>query len=394
MDALLPLRNEERSRQEPARMAALAKLPVFWSLEGKRVVVSGGSDAAAWKAELLAACGAEVHIYAPTEELGEVCAALIRQGAAHPSGCFVHHNEVWQGDALAGAALAVADCESEEEAEAFFEAAQRAGVPVNVIDKPAFCQFQFGSIVNRSPVVVSISTDGAAPILAQAIRRRIETLLPPVLKDWAVLAQTLRDKVNVRLKPGAPRRAFWERFVDLAFQATPEEGVDTRLVAEMERLSANHAATGRVTLVGAGPGDSEYLTLKAVRALQAADVILFDDLVSNEVLELARRERHGRASRPVAHPSRPCPGGAFRHRPFPPRRPARRHGLAGFGRPKDHDGLLHGRTHRTRHRRAPPGGGAIRRDPGRHLGQCQPRQRAALAGDLARPCRRHRGDRL
>ncbi|MGN7880464.1 siroheme synthase CysG [Ensifer sp. 22460] len=290
MDALLPLRNEIQSRREPVRMAALAKLPVFWSLEAKRVVVAGGSDAAAWKAELLAACGAEVHIYAPEEELGEVCAALISQGAAHPTGRLVHHRESWQANVLAGAALAVADCESDDEAQAFFAAAQQAGVPVNVIDKPAFCQFQFGSIVNRSPVVVSISTDGAAPILAQAIRRRIETLLPPVLKDWAVLAQALRDKVNARLKPGAPRRAFWERFVDLAFQATPEEGVETRLVAEMERLSANHAATGRVTLVGAGPGDSEYLTLKAVRALQAADVILFDDLVSNEVLELARRE--------------------------------------------------------------------------------------------------------
>ncbi|WDZ76906.1 siroheme synthase CysG [Ensifer adhaerens] len=290
MDALQPLRNETKSRAEPARMAALAKLPVFWSLEGKRVIVAGGSDAAAWKAELLAACGAEVHLYAPADEIGEVCSALITRDPAHPSGCLIHHREAWQVDALAGAALAVADCESDEDARAFFAAAQQAGVPVNVIDKPAFCQFQFGSIVNRSPVVVSISTDGAAPILAQAIRRRIETLLPPVLKDWAVLAQILRDKVNARLKPGAPRRAFWERFVDLAFQATPEEGVETRLVGEMERLSANHAATGRVTLVGAGPGDSEYLTLKAVRALQAADVILFDDLVSNEVLELARRE--------------------------------------------------------------------------------------------------------
>lgn len=290
MDALLPLRNEKQSRTEPARMAALAKLPVFWALEGKRVVVAGGSDAAAWKAELLAACGAEVHIYAPVEELGEVCAALITNGAAHPSGRFIHHRETCKADALADAALAIADCESDVEARSFFTAAQQAGVPVNVIDKPAFCQFQFGSIVNRSPVVVSISTDGAAPILAQAIRRRIETLLPPVLKDWAALAQALRDRVNARLKPGAPRRAFWERFVDLAFQATPEEGVDTRLLAEMERAAANHAATGRVTLVGAGPGDSEYLTLKAVRALQAADVILFDDLVSNEVLELARRE--------------------------------------------------------------------------------------------------------
>lgn len=290
MDALLLPRNERRLRAEPPRMMPLAKLPVFWALDGRRVVVAGGSDAAAWKAELLAACGAEVHLYAPLEELGEVCTCLLEGGSSHPGGRFVHHREAWTKEAIIGAALAIADCEAESDAQAFFEAAKKAGVPVNVIDKPAYCQFQFGSIVNRSPVVVSISTDGAAPILAQAIRRRIETLLPPALKDWASLAQAIRDKVNARLKPGLGRRVFWERFVDHAFRETPEEGVETRLVTEMDRLAANRTDTGRVTLVGAGPGEAEHLTLKAVRAMQAADVIIFDDLVSDEVLELARRE--------------------------------------------------------------------------------------------------------
>ncbi|WP_117192116.1 siroheme synthase CysG [Rhizobium terrae] len=292
MDVLQPQRNEALS-DRGARMAPLAKLPVFWALEGKSVIVAGGSDAAAWKAELLAACGAEVHVYA--EELSDTFEKSIARGAEHPRGSFIRHNQTWHSAKFAGAALAIADCEDEDEAQAFFSAVRAAGVPVNVIDKPAYCQFQFGSIVNRSPVVVSISTDGSAPILAQAIRRRIETLLPRSLKNWAELAQSLREKVNERLAPGALRRAFWERFVDRAFSNsdTPEEGVGGLLLKDAERLReapAHSCHHGRVTLVGAGPGDAELLTLKAVRALQAADVILFDDLVSDEVLELARRE--------------------------------------------------------------------------------------------------------
>jgi uroporphyrin-III C-methyltransferase/precorrin-2 dehydrogenase/sirohydrochlorin ferrochelatase len=288
MDVLQLQRNSS-----PPRVEALTKLPVFWALEGKRVIVAGGSDAAAWKAELLAACGAQVHVYA--EVLSETFCNLLVRCATHPQGGYVHHPQIWDMDAMTGAAIAIADCEQDEEARAFFQAALKAGVPVNVIDKPAFCQFQFGSIVNRSPVVVSISTDGAAPILAQAIRRRIETLLPPALKGWASLAQSLREAVNARLAPGPLRRAFWEQFVDRAFSSsdTPEEGVGGLLLDDAERLleaPATFSGPGRVTLVGAGPGDAELLTLKAVRALQAADVILFDDLVSPEVLELARRE--------------------------------------------------------------------------------------------------------
>jgi uroporphyrin-III C-methyltransferase/precorrin-2 dehydrogenase/sirohydrochlorin ferrochelatase len=287
MDVLQPPRNDA-----PARMQPLAKLPVFWALEGKRAIVAGGSDAAAWKAELLCACGAEVHVYAP--ELSEASETLNARGAEHPRGRVIYHPRAWDGTIFVGAAIAIADCEDEDEAKAFVDGARVAGVPVNVIDRPAFCQFQFGSIVNRSPVVVAISTDGAAPILAQAIRRRIETLLPQALTGWAELAQSLRETINERLAPGPLRRAFWEKFVDRTFSSCdrPEEDVGGQLIKEAEQLGKASASSsrGRVTLVGAGPGDPELLTLKAVRALQAADVILFDDLVSTEVLELARRE--------------------------------------------------------------------------------------------------------
>jgi uroporphyrin-III C-methyltransferase/precorrin-2 dehydrogenase/sirohydrochlorin ferrochelatase len=267
------------------RIAALAKLPVFWTLTGKRAVVVGGSDGAAWKAELLQACGADVDLYCEADDLGETMQSLIERTSLR------HHPHPWHCGIFSGASLALADCKTDDEARAFFCAARAAGVPVNVIDKPAFCQFQFGSIVNRSPVIVSISTDGAAPILAQAIRQRIETLLPASLKQWAGLAQSLREAVNRRLSPGAARRHFWERFVArcMTTNEPPTEDTANDLLATADQI-ATAPRTGSVTLVGAGPGDAELLTLKAMRALQAADVILFDDLVSAEVLELARRE--------------------------------------------------------------------------------------------------------
>ncbi|MCL6705412.1 siroheme synthase CysG [Pseudomonas sp. R2.Fl] len=267
------------------RIAALAKLPVFWNLAGKRVIVVGGSDGAAWKAELLQACGAVVDLYCETDDLGETMKTLVERTTLR------HNAHPWHCGIFTGASLALADCETDDEARAFFCAARAAGVLVNVIDKPAYCQFQFGSIVNRSPVIVSISTDGAAPILAQAIRQRIETLLPPSLKQWASLAQSLREAVNRRLSPGSARRLFWERFVtrSLSTNEPPTDGTAEGLLATAEQI-ASAPRSGSVTLVGAGPGDADLLTLKAMRALQAADVILFDDLVSPEVLELARRE--------------------------------------------------------------------------------------------------------
>ena len=274
-----------RGRGQSERMGPLATLPVFYKLDGRKALIAGGSEAAAWKAELLAAAGAQVHVYA--EELEPVFTGLIDHGA----GAYVWHKRPWASESFEAMQIAICDAETEGEAKAFYCAARNAGVAVNVIDKPAFCEFQFGSIVNRSPAVIAISTDGAAPILGQAIRRRIETLIPPSVAAWAKLAQTIRGAVNDRLKPGSERRAFWEGFVDRAFAAAPTATTTRELLAGAAAFKrAGGRGAGRVTLVGAGPGDAELLTLKAVRALQAADVILFDDLVSGDVLELARRE--------------------------------------------------------------------------------------------------------
>jgi len=281
------------SESAPARMAPLARLPLFVDLHGKRTVIAGGTDAAAWKTELLVAAGAHVDVF--TDEPGDQMSALLTRVSASVT----LHRRTWTVAGLSGAALAVADASNDEEAAAFAVAARAVGAAVNVIDRPAFCDVQFGSIVNRSPVVIGISTDGAAPVLGQAIRRRIETLLPPALAGWATLAKSLRTAVRARLPLPAQRRAFWERFADRAFTGAP-----CASDALLDKCTVSTTPAGHVTLVGAGPGEADLLTLKAVRALQAADVILFDDLVSDEVLELARREarrmlvgkRGGRAS--------------------------------------------------------------------------------------------------
>ncbi|HXG80928.1 MAG TPA: siroheme synthase CysG, partial [Sphingomicrobium sp.] len=186
-----------------------------------------------------------------------------------------------------GAAIAIADLRESPEARAFADAARAAGAVVNIIDQPELSDFQVGTIVNRSPVVIGISTDGAAPMLGQSIRTRIESVLPLGLSGWAAAARAWRGRLKQRIPEFANRRAFWERFVDLAWHEPDREPQDSDFEA---MVAGAPPAKGRVTLVGAGPGDPELLTLKAVRALQTASVILYDKLVGPSVLELARRE--------------------------------------------------------------------------------------------------------
>ena len=272
----------------PTRLAALAKLPIFLDLAGKRVVVAGDGEPVAWKAELFAAAGAQVAVFAeqPCADL----VAFIRAGG----NAVTLERRTWRESDLDGAWLAVADAEDSEEAARFAAAARARGILVNVIDQPAHCDFQFGAIVNRSPVVVGISTDGAAPILGQAIRRRIEAILPASLGSWAQAAQTFRNRLAALLPTKAARRRFWERFVDVAFTApVKEDGPSARLerlAHETASEEAGRPPIGEVVIVGAGPGDPGLITLNAVRELQAADVILYDRLVTPGVLELARRE--------------------------------------------------------------------------------------------------------
>lgn len=278
-------RTPEETR--PGKMAPLARLPVFFALAGKRVVLAGGSNAAAWKAELMLAAGARLEVYA--EEFSEEMRAVAADTAA---GTIALIDRAWTPNDLAGAALAIGAFEDDEGAAAFAQAARKAGVPVNVIDKPAFCDFSFGAIVNRSPLVIGISTDGAAPVFAQAIRAKLESLLPTGFTAWAGAASRWRDKVKTSGLSFAGRRRFWQVFTSHAMthaESTPSESDFERFVAEVKGLGAA-VESGTVTLVGAGPGDPELLTLRAVRALQSADVILFDDLVSRGVLDFARRE--------------------------------------------------------------------------------------------------------
>jgi uroporphyrin-III C-methyltransferase/precorrin-2 dehydrogenase/sirohydrochlorin ferrochelatase len=269
-------------------MDRLATLPLFFPLDGRRAVVIGGSEAAAWKAELLSAAGAGVTVLSP-----EPCAEMEALAADPPGGRVHLERRAWSPSDIYGAALVVASAEDEEEAQAVFAAGNAQGVPVNVIDRPTFCTFQFGAIVNRSPLVVGISTDGAAPVLGQAIRSRIEALLPAGFARWAEAARAWRADL-VRLNPGtAVRRRFWEAFAALALRApdrAPERMDWTGLLRTALFGPDEAQSVGHVTLVGAGPGDPELLTLKAVRVLRSADVILFDDLVAPEVLDFARRE--------------------------------------------------------------------------------------------------------
>jgi uroporphyrin-III C-methyltransferase/precorrin-2 dehydrogenase/sirohydrochlorin ferrochelatase len=275
------------SEASPPRMEALARLPVFFALDGRRVVVAGHSPAAAWKAELLSAAGAEVEVYA-----AEPCEELSALAAKPPRGIIVIHRRVWRDGDIPGAALVVAACDNDDEAAHFAAAARAAGVPVNVIDKPKFCDFSFGAIVNRSPLVIGISTDGAAPVFAQAIRARLEALIPRGFAQWAEAARRWRQQVQASGLSFNGRRRFWQAFTAFAVKHPDHEPGRPdcdRLLAETA-ADALTAEQGSVTLVGAGPGDPELLTLRAVRALQSADVILFDDLVSADVLEFARRE--------------------------------------------------------------------------------------------------------
>jgi len=251
--------SERKPQETSVRIAPLPNLPLFHKLAGRKAVVVGSSRGADWKAELLAAAGADV----------------------------VRLTTGWDANDLTGAVIAVADLANREEALRFVDDAHAAGAVVNVIDQTDLCDVQFGTIVNRSPVVIGISTDGAAPMLGQSIRTRIESLLPLGLSRWAEAAKEWRLRLKERVSGFGERRSFWEHFVVAAWN-TPDR-IPTN--ADFDALiKAAPRGKGRVTLVGAGPGDPELLTLKAVRALQSATVILYDDLVGPEVLELARRE--------------------------------------------------------------------------------------------------------
>jgi uroporphyrin-III C-methyltransferase/precorrin-2 dehydrogenase/sirohydrochlorin ferrochelatase len=266
-------------------------LPVFLQLRSSHAVIVGGGRIGARKADLLLRAGARVTVIAP--ELDED----LRSRAA--AGELTHLAERFVPAHLDGAAIVVAATGLQDINLAVSEAARARSVPVNVVDDASLSTFIFPAIIDRSPVVVAVGSAGQAPVLARWVRERIEAILPASLGALARFMGERRKGVQ-RVLGAAARRAFWERIVrgraGARLLAGDEPGARAAFEAELliSQLTTSAAtgssALGEVYLIGAGPGDPDLLTLRALQLLQEADVVLYDRLVPTAVLERARRE--------------------------------------------------------------------------------------------------------
>jgi len=266
-------------------------LPVFLQLRSARAVIVGGGRIAARKVDLLVRAGASVTVVAPRlhEDLHSRIAA----------GELTHLAESFTPSHLDGAALAIAATGSGAVNAAVSAAARERNVPVNVVDDAALSTFIFPAIIDRSPIIVAVGSAGHAPVLARWVRERIESILPAGLGALARFMGERRKSVQ-RALGAAARRAFWERVVrgkaGARLLAGDEAGATRAFEAELliSQLTTSAAtgdsALGEVYLIGAGPGDPDLLTLRALQLLQQADVVLYDRLVPQEVLERSRRE--------------------------------------------------------------------------------------------------------
>ncbi|MGL5661186.1 MAG: siroheme synthase CysG [Aeromonas sp.] len=259
-------------------------LPIFCQLDHKPVLLVGGGDVAERKARLLLDARAHLTVVAPT--LGPELAQLAATGSITWLACEFapqHLNGKW---------LVVAATNRREVNALVYQSANQAGIFANVVDDPKRSSFIMPSIIDRSPLMVAISSGGKAPVLARLLREKLETLLPLHLGAMAAFAGSLRERVKTRFASMGERRQFWERLLgaDRLGQALAR-GDDAAAQQLADGLFAQEGgAKGEVILVGAGPGDPGLLTLHALRQMQQADVVVYDRLVSDEVMDLVRRD--------------------------------------------------------------------------------------------------------
>lgn len=259
--------------------------PIFLDLKQRRCLLVGGGDVATRKGRLLSKAGAVLRVVAPdiSTELRELVAQ--------------HHGEIfereYQASDLNDCVIAIAATDIEPLNEKISQDAKAHNIPVNVVDSPALCTYITPAIIDRSPLVIAISSGGESPVLARLIRAKLETLIPTSYGRLAQIASNWRDRVKARFNDGDSRRRFWEKILqgpaaELALngqEAAAEKIIATEIIKEDESITQ-----GEVYLVGGGPGDPELLTLRALRLMQQADVVLYDRLVSDGVMELVRRD--------------------------------------------------------------------------------------------------------
>jgi uroporphyrin-III C-methyltransferase/precorrin-2 dehydrogenase/sirohydrochlorin ferrochelatase len=269
----------------PADASPMRWMPLYIDLRGKAVLVVGGGEVASRKVRLLRSAGARVSVLAPIFDRN--IEALAAEGGVDLM------TGVFEPAAVAGQRLVVAATDDREANHAVARAAESAGILCNVVDDGDASSAIVPSIVDRSPLVVAISTGGAAPMLARAVRERIESQLDETTGALASLLQRWRTRITQSIHDSARRREFYSQLLRGELSELLRHGRHGEAEARLrDALTTHDAATprGRVLLVGAGPGDAGLLTLRALRALQEADVVLHDKLVSPDVLALVRRD--------------------------------------------------------------------------------------------------------
>jgi uroporphyrin-III C-methyltransferase / precorrin-2 dehydrogenase / sirohydrochlorin ferrochelatase len=280
----------------PASEADVDYLPLFLDLRGRPVLLVGGGEVAARKAELLLSAGARLTVVAPA--LGERLAALLaRHGGTHRA-------EGFAPDHIHGFALAIAATDDAAVNLAVGQAGRAANVWVNAVDDPAASSCLMPAIVDRSPIVIAIGSGGASPTLVRRLRAQLEALLPERLGELARRAGAWRERVRLALPDVDRRRRFWDGFFEgelaarllalpAAGNAQGDAAGDAAVDAQFDAALVAEAATtprGAVWLIGAGPGDPDLLTLRAQQLLQQCDVVLYDRLVTEAVLARVRRD--------------------------------------------------------------------------------------------------------
>ena len=270
-------RKEERVMQH---------LPVFLDMKGREALVVGGGEAAACKARLLVQAGAMVVVVAPKR--GESLRVMAKRGEVRlVARSFTSEDVGRQAVVIAATGHSRVDARVSK-------AAQAVGIPVNVVDAAELSSFIMPAIIDRDPITVAVSTAGTAPVLARAVRAKIEALLPTGIGRLARFADGFRGAVRANFPDADGRRRFWERFFDGPVAASVLSGDERwareRMLALVNRPASAEQSSGVVHIVGAGPGDPDLLTLRAFRLLQEADVIVHDRLVAREILDHARRD--------------------------------------------------------------------------------------------------------
>ncbi|MBF2719914.1 uroporphyrinogen-III C-methyltransferase [Psychrobacter sp. NG254] len=288
--------------------------PLFFKLEDRKVLIVGGGEVALRKADLLSRAGACITILAP--DISHELQALLTDDKHQ----FIYEN--YNKTYMAGARVIIAATDDETLNHQIHADATELNIPVNVVDTPHLCDFIFPAIIDRNPIVIGISSNGKAPVLARLLRARLETLIPQGYGKLAKLAGDFRSEVKAKIPTLTGRRQFWERAfegqvsqlmfagneteataqlqadLDSTAAAISKKSDDANAVKESDTIAPTLSdesekelpAVGEVYIVGAGPGDPELLTFKALRLMQQADVVFYDALVSPQVLDLCRRD--------------------------------------------------------------------------------------------------------